>query len=90
MKNALDWVVASGEFVGKPVALLNLFSRSIWAPALLKETLTMMTAVVTESTTLQIKNNKACEFDIASDQAVTNALSLALLRFKQAIKEQES
>src|SRR5438105_3467377 len=31
MKNALDWVVGSGEFVDKPVALLNASPRSTYA-----------------------------------------------------------
>jgi NAD(P)H-dependent FMN reductase len=42
MKNALDWVVGSGELVGKPVALINASSRSMFAHAQLIETLTTM------------------------------------------------
>lgn len=91
MKNALDWVVASGEFVNKPVALLNVFERSTWAPALLKETLTMMTAIFVESAsiTLPLKSNKASESDIASDEEVSKALRTSLAAFVQAIKENQ-
>lgn len=46
MKNALDWVVGSGELVGKPVALLNASLRSTHAHASLLETLTVMSARV--------------------------------------------
>ena len=89
MKNALDWVVASGEFVNKPVALLNVFERSTWAPALLKETLTMMTAIFVESAsiTLPLKSNKASESDIASDEEVSKALRTSLAIFVEEIKE---
>ena len=46
MKNALDWVVGSGELVNKPVALLNASLRSTHAHASLLETLTVMSARV--------------------------------------------
>jgi len=44
LKNALDWVVASGELYEKPVALFNASPRSSYAQASLAETLTVMTA----------------------------------------------
>jgi chromate reductase len=44
MKNALDWVVASGEFVDKPVALINASPRAHHAQEALTETLVVMTA----------------------------------------------
>lgn len=91
-KNALDWVVASGEFVNKPVALINLFERSTWAPALLKETLSMMTAKVVEpaSMTLQLESNKVGEDYIKSDAKIAEALRSSLAALVQAIKEQET
>ena len=46
LKNALDWIVGSGELVGKPVALLRTSSRGAYAHASLTETLTVMSAVV--------------------------------------------
>ncbi|MGF6231050.1 NAD(P)H-dependent FMN reductase [Inquilinus ginsengisoli] len=39
MKNALDWVVATGEFVDKPVALINASPRAHHAQEALTETL---------------------------------------------------
>jgi len=44
LKNALDWIVSSGELYGKPVALFNTSSRSTVAQAALAETLTVMGA----------------------------------------------
>lgn len=46
LKNALDWVVSSGEFVYKPVALLNASPASTHAEASLMETLRVMTATI--------------------------------------------
>lgn len=44
MKNALDWTVASGVFVNKPVVLWNAAPRASIALAALSETLTVMSA----------------------------------------------
>src|SRR5450432_4339141 len=43
LKNALDWVVGSGEFMDKPAALFNGSPRGTYAQASLTETLTAMT-----------------------------------------------
>ncbi len=50
LKNALDWIVSSGEFVDKPVALLNPSPLSFHGQASLKETLTVMMARVVADT----------------------------------------
>ena len=44
LKNALDWVVGSGELSGKPVALINASARGEHAQAGLREVLTTMDA----------------------------------------------
>src|ERR1700722_12969411 len=44
MKNALDWVVGGGEFVNKPVALLNASIRAVHAQESLMEVLKTMDA----------------------------------------------
>jgi chromate reductase len=44
LKNALDWVVGSGELVDKPIALINASGRATHAWASLAETLTVMSA----------------------------------------------
>lgn len=46
LKNALDWVVGSGEFIDKPVAVINASKRAIHAWNSLHETLTVMSARV--------------------------------------------
>jgi chromate reductase, NAD(P)H dehydrogenase (quinone) len=50
MKNALDWLVGSGELVAKPVLVINLSSRSTHAHAALLETLRTMDARVADVT----------------------------------------
>src|SRR5262245_30553103 len=44
LKNALDWIVSSGELYGKPIALFNTSPRATFAQAALAETLTTMGA----------------------------------------------
>jgi chromate reductase, NAD(P)H dehydrogenase (quinone) len=46
LKNALDWCVGSGEFVGKPVAVLNISPASSFADESLREVLRTMDARV--------------------------------------------
>ncbi len=46
LKNALDWVVGSGEFSEKPVVLLNASPRAVHAQAQLEEVLRTMNARV--------------------------------------------
>ncbi len=91
-KNALDWMVASAEFVNKPVALINLYERSTWAPALLKETLSMMTARVVEpaSVTLGLPGSKVGEDFIKADANIALALRTSINALVQAIKEQKA
>jgi NAD(P)H-dependent FMN reductase len=54
LKNALDWVVGSGELSRKPVVLLNASSRGIYAQAALKEVLSTMDACVMKDVELTI------------------------------------
>ena len=57
LKKALDWVVGSGEFMHKAVALINASATSSHAQASLSETLTIMMARVS-STRVPLKTNK--------------------------------
>jgi NAD(P)H-dependent FMN reductase len=54
LKNALDWVVGSGELVGKPIAIVNATTRATHAWASLAETLTVMSGRVIEEASLTI------------------------------------
>jgi NAD(P)H-dependent FMN reductase len=47
-KNALDWLVGSASFPGKPVALLNIAPRAHHAQAQLREILVTMSAQIVE------------------------------------------
>jgi len=46
VKNALDWVVRSGELIDKPIAIINASARATHAWASLGETLKVMSARV--------------------------------------------
>ena len=46
LKNALDWIVGSGELMDKPIALINASGRATLAYASLRETLTTMSGRV--------------------------------------------
>jgi len=87
LKNALDWVVASGELYGKPVALLNASPRSVHAQASLQETLTVMTAslIPEASITVPLRSNKVDEAGIISDPEISHALRSGLEAFGRAI-----
>jgi NAD(P)H-dependent FMN reductase len=54
MKNALDWMVASGVMAGKPVVLWNASPRATHALAALRETLTVMAARMIEEAELAL------------------------------------
>ncbi|MEU1624146.1 NADPH-dependent FMN reductase [Streptomyces sp. NPDC020096] len=55
LKNALDWLVSSAEFVGKPVAVITASaSGGEYANGQLRETLRMMTATVVEEACLTV------------------------------------
>jgi len=54
LKNALDWVVASGELIDKPVALINASTRATHAWHALVEILTTMSARVIPEASITI------------------------------------
>jgi NAD(P)H-dependent FMN reductase len=54
MKNALDWLVSSFEFPGKPVAVINVSQRSTHADAALKLTLATMSARLVEDASITL------------------------------------
>lgn len=80
LKNALDWVVGSGEFMGKPVGLLNGFERSVHAPAALAEIVTMIGGqVVPEAAkTVALSTNVITEREILAEARLVAALQTAV------------
>ncbi len=89
LKNALDWLVGSGELVGKPIALLNASPRAIWAQASLTEILTVMMAKLSKeaSITLPLLGRGLDEAGIVSDMEISQALSEAIAVFTQEISK---
>ena len=80
LKNALDWVVGSGEFINKPVAAINASGRAIHAQASLLDTLAMMNTdvVLAASLTVALPTNKLDCAAMLADAGIAAALSEAL------------
>jgi len=80
LKNALDWVVGSGELIDKPIALINASPRATYAYASLLETLTTMTARIVRdaSITVAVSGRLKDESEICCDPIVAPALRVAL------------
>jgi NAD(P)H-dependent FMN reductase len=80
LKNALDWVVGSGELINKPVALINASARAIHAHASLTETLNTMSAnvIADASVTVPLDGATADTDSIAADVRYSALLRSAL------------
>jgi len=87
MKNALDWLVGSAEFPGKPVALINASPRSVHADAQMRTSLVTMSARLIEdaSITLPLLGRNLDADAIVADDGLSAALRAALLRLCDAI-----
>jgi len=80
LKNALDWIVSSGEFMGKPAALVNARPSSTFAQASLRETLTVMMAEIDPgaSVTLPVTTNRLDEASLLANPELSRALKSAI------------
>ena len=79
LKNALDWLVGSLEFPGKPVALLMASSRATYARAQLLETLRTMSARIVDGASVTIDVPRGATADsIAVDPSLAEPLARAL------------
>jgi NAD(P)H-dependent FMN reductase len=89
LKNALDWLVASDAFPGKPVALINTAPRAFHAQAALRETLTTMAArLIPEAfATLSLTSKSMDPRAILADERSALVLREALAAFRAAIAE---
>jgi chromate reductase, NAD(P)H dehydrogenase (quinone) len=87
LKNALDWVVGSGEFTNKPVALLNASPRAIHAQASLLEIITVMAAKIIReaSLTIPLPTNKIDKEAILANPELANLLQAAVIALTCAI-----
>lgn len=92
LKNALDWLVGSGELVGKPVALINPSPRSLFAHPQLAEILTVMSAdlVAAASITVFVSGRGLDAAGIAADPELAAALRQALTHLAAAVAAQRA
>jgi NAD(P)H-dependent FMN reductase len=88
LKNALDWLVSSSEFPGKPIALINTSPRSVEAQAQLRLVLTTMSARLIDEASITVPLvGKILDPDqIAFDPSFSRPLRLALDNFVAAIR----
>ena len=80
LKNALDWVVGSGELSGKPVALFKASSRGVHAQASLLEILTTMDAQLVREAcaTVSLRGQSLGAAEIARNEEFAAPLRVAL------------
>jgi len=85
LKNALDWTVGSGEFVNKPVAIVNASAQSQYVTEQLRETISVMSGrvVVAESLPLTARPEDAA--GLLADDAATAALRHAVATLVEAV-----
>jgi NAD(P)H-dependent FMN reductase len=88
LKNALDWLVSSIEFPGKPVALINTNPRATIALASLKEILITMSAQIIEpaNITLNVAGKGLDLDDMVVDPELSASFKKSLSTFVKAIK----
>lgn len=88
MKNALDWVVSSGEIYEKPVALVNASMGATHAYASLMETLATADADVIQEASVRVPlpTNRIDEAGIVSNPELSSTLCSAVVALARAIK----
>jgi chromate reductase len=88
LKNALDWIVSSGEVIDKPIALINASSRATHGDAFLRQTLTTMSGHVIEeaSVTIPIEPSRGDANSIARDVHLSALLKASLAARAQAAR----
>jgi len=88
LKNALDWLVASSEFPGKAVALLNTSPRATHGPAQLTEILVTMAArlIPEASVTLTLPVRTPDGAGFTPNPEFSRTLRSALSALAQAIR----
>jgi chromate reductase len=80
LKNALDWLVASETFAGKPTALINTSPRAFHAQASLREILSTMAARLTPEAfaSVSLTGKTVTADDILADPLCVRRLSESL------------
>jgi chromate reductase, NAD(P)H dehydrogenase (quinone) len=87
-KNALDWLVGSTEFPGKPVAIVNPLGRSVHAPEQLREILVTMSARLVEraSIVIELPSRNMDAAAIAADARLAALLRSVLEAITNAVQ----
>ena len=75
LKNALDWVVGSGEIMHKPIALVNASAASTFVTEQLRETLSVMMGTVLAATALPLSGRPQTASDVLSQPLAAEALA---------------
>lgn len=75
IKNALDWLVASEDFAGKPIAVLNAVPRAHHADAALREILSTISARIVEEASVTVPVPNAAPFHPTITEMLTDALA---------------
>jgi chromate reductase, NAD(P)H dehydrogenase (quinone) len=90
LKNALDWLVSSFEFPGKPIALFNSSPRAVHAQASLIEIITTMSGHIVPAASIAVplmgRNLDAA--GIVADAPIADAVKTAIATFVQTITTQ--
>jgi chromate reductase, NAD(P)H dehydrogenase (quinone) len=88
LKNALDWLVASETFAGKPTALINTSPRAFHAQASLREILSTMAArLIPEAfVSISLTGKAATADDILADTVCVRRLTESLEALIAAIR----
>lgn len=88
-KNALDWLVSSPDFDGKPIALVNCAARAFHAQASLRETLVTMSARLAPEAfvTLPFIEPANDATALAADERFAVPLRAALSTFAAVIRD---
>jgi chromate reductase, NAD(P)H dehydrogenase (quinone) len=88
LKNALDWLVASETFAGKPVALINTSPRAFHAQASLREILSTMAARLTPEAfaSISLTGKMMTADDILADSVCARRLTESLEALIAAVR----
>ncbi len=88
LKNALDWVVGSGELIDKAIALINASGRATLAHEALKETLKTMSARVIEEASIVVPlDGRVWDANaIAADADSSTALRAAIAALVRSVR----
>jgi NAD(P)H-dependent FMN reductase len=80
LKNALDWLVGSGELIDRPAAIINAAPHATHAHASLLETVSVMSGRIVHdaSSTVPLAGRKLDAAGIAADPALAEAVVRAL------------